>query len=76
MARNYEEILDLKMQYYPGTSAEELQQIASKGFNFFRMAESIDKGLMMLGKVAKEIIKRGQLHEGVELLKEAHRASL
>ena len=52
-ARNYEEILDIYMKHFPDTSIEELTKTAHLGFNSFRMADSIDKGLQMLGRVAK-----------------------
>lgn len=53
MARNYEQMLDIYLKHYPETSVDELKRIAQLGFNSFRMADSIDKGLLMLGRVAK-----------------------
>ena len=41
------------MKHYPETNLQELKKTAQLGFHSFRMADAIDKGLHMLGKVAK-----------------------
>jgi hypothetical protein len=46
-------MLDIYLKHFPQTSVEELQKTAQLGFNSFRMADSVDKGLQMLGRVAK-----------------------
>ena len=46
-------MLDIYLKHYPETSVEELTKTARLGFHSFRMADSIDKGLHMLGRVAK-----------------------
>lgn len=53
MARNYEEMLDIYLKGFPETSTETLKEVAYKGFEFFRMAESTDKGLQLLNKLSK-----------------------
>ena len=53
VARNYEEMLDIHIKHFPQTSVEKLHEMANKGLQFFRMADSIDKGLQMLIRVAK-----------------------
>ncbi len=53
VARNYEEMLEIYTNHFPETPFEVLKQTAQAGFQYFRMAESIDKGVIMLTKIAK-----------------------
>lgn len=46
-------MLDIYLKHYPQTTFDELKRVASLGFANFRMADSIDKGLQMLSRVAK-----------------------
>lgn len=54
-----------------------------QGFQFFRMAEAVDKGILMLTKIAKYwviyaslLIKKGEMKEGVEILKSTYETTL
>ncbi len=53
VARNYEEMLDIYVTQFPDTPLETLKQTAKTGFHYFRMAESVDKGIAMLSRIAK-----------------------
>lgn len=46
-------MLEIYVNHLPETPIETLKQVAHSGFQFFRMAESVDKGVAMLSKVAK-----------------------
>ena len=46
-------MLDIYLKHFPETSLPELKKTAQLGFHSFRMADSVDKGLQMLGRVAK-----------------------
>lgn len=46
-------MLEIYVQHLPETPIETLKQVAHSGFQYFRMAESVDKGVGMLSKVAK-----------------------
>lgn len=53
VARNYQEMLEIYTNNLPQTPFEVLKQTANAGFQYFRMAESVDKGINMLTKIAK-----------------------
>ena len=46
-------MLDIYMNHYPKTDYETIKITATKAFVNYRMAESLDKGLQMIGKVTK-----------------------
>jgi hypothetical protein len=69
-------MLELYLNQFPETPFEILLQTAKQGFQYFRMADSVDKGVLMLIKVSTYqasylsiLIKKGDVKGGVEILK-------